>query len=177
MRASVPLVLFAVFFLLLPATKASGYELKTRYTIIVYETEELLRRFNREVSMGSLSYLVRNRNNVTIADETVNKVDAIFERVEALLDMFPRGVQFKIVLLPSDRDVQRTYKGKYGADVDYISYYSPRDKTVFISVDDVRIGVLAHELAHVVVDLYFGVPPPQKIHELLAQFVETHLKD
>ena len=44
-------------------------------------------------------------------------------------------------------------------------------------IDPRLVGVLAHELAHVVVDLYFGVPPPQKIHELLAQFVETHLKD
>lgn len=177
MRASVTLVLFAVFFFLVPAPEASGYELKTRYATIVYEKEELLRRFDREISLGSLSYLVRNRNSVTVADETVNKVDAIFERVEALLDMFPRGVQFKVVLLPSDRDVQRAYKSKYGANVDYIAFYSPRDKTVFISVDDIRIGVLAHELTHVVLDFYFGVSPPQKIHEVLAQFVEAHLKD
>ncbi len=167
----------AGFLLVASAAAAFASELKTQYTIVTYDKEEQLRKFNREVSFGSLSYLLRNRRSITSDDEVRNKVDVLVERVEAILDMFPRDLKFRIVLLSNDREVQRVYKNRYGAAVDYISFYSPRDKTVYISVDDVRLGVLAHELAHVILDFYFGVSPPVKIHEVLAQFVETHLKD
>lgn len=169
------LIASSVFFLL-NLSLASAFELKTQYSTIAYEREELLRKFNKEISLGSLSYLLRNRNSITVQDEARGKVDVLTERVEAILDMFP-SLYFKIILLPTDKEVRRAYRLKYGQDVDFISFYSPREKTIYISVDDVRIGVLAHELAHVVMDQYFGVSPPVKIHEVLAQFVETHLKD
>src|SRR5512135_210208 len=159
------------------ATVALASELKTHHATIAYDKEELLRKFNRRVSLGSLSYLLRNRRSITADDEVRNKVDVLVERVEAVLDMFPRDLKFRIVLLSTETEVQRAYKNKYGAAVDYISFYSPREKTVYVSVDDIRVGVLAHELAHVILDFYFGVSPPVKIHEVLAQFVETHLKD
>lgn len=169
--------ILAGFLLVASATAAFASELRTQYTTITYDKEEQLRKFNRGVSLGSLSYLLRNKRSITSDDEVRNKVDVLVERVEAILDMFPRDLKFKIVLLSTDTDVQRVYKNKYGAAVDYISFYSPREKTVYISVDDIRIGVLAHEMAHVILDFYFGVSPPVKIHEVLAQFVESHLKD
>jgi hypothetical protein len=176
-----PRVLFSAilagFLLVAPATAAFSSELKTQYATVAYDKEEQLRKFNRGVSLGSLSYLIRNKRSITSDDEVRNKVDALVERVEAVLDMFPRDLKFRIVLLSTDTEVQRVYKNKYGGAVDYISFYSPRDKTMYISVDDIRIGVLAHEITHVILDFYFGVSPPVKIHEVLAQFVETHLKD
>lgn len=177
MRAVIFKAIFAGFFLAMSVSASSGYELKTQYATIIYEKEELLRKFNKEVSLGSLSYLVRNKKSITFDDEVKNKIDALVERIEALLDMFPIELKFRIILLSSDTDVQKVYRDKYGGKVDYIAFYSPRDKTVFISVGDIRLGVLAHELTHVIADQYFGVSPPAKIHEVLAQFVETHLKD
>lgn len=156
------------------ASVSSGAELKTYYATIVYSNERYLGEFNDKVSLGSLSYLIRNRNSLTAAEEAADKVDAIVERVETILDMFPRGLKFRVVLLPSSKDVQKVYKSKYGMSPDYIAFYSPRDNTVFVSLDDVRVGVLAHELTHVILNHYFGIPPPDKIQEILAQFVETH---
>ncbi len=169
--------ILAGFLLVAPAAAAFGAELKTQYTTITYDKEDRLRKFNSEVSLGSLSYLLRNRKSITFEDEVKNKIDVLVERVEAILDMFPGRLRFRIVLLSTESDVRRVYKNKYGAVVDYISFYSPREKTMYVSVDDVRIGVLAHEMTHVILDFYFGVSPPVKVHEVLAQFVETHLKD
>jgi hypothetical protein len=177
MRPNLCLKVFICLFLLLPARLLYGYELKTEYTTIVYDKDDLLRQFNREVSLGSLSYLLRDRKSFTIAEEVKNKIDVLVERVESILDMFPGQLRFKVVLLPAQADLQRVYRIRYGTGTDFISYYSPGDKAVYVSVEDVRIGVLAHEFAHAVVDRYFGVSPPTKIHEVLAQFVETHLKD
>ncbi|MBA4373095.1 MAG: hypothetical protein C0402_09585 [Thermodesulfovibrio sp.] len=157
--------------------EAFSAELRTQYTTLVYEKDELLRDFNHAVSLGSLNHLLRSRKSITADDEIKNKIDVLIERIQAVLDMRPRELKFKIVLLATDTDVQKIYRSKYNANADFIAFYSQRDKTIYLSVSDIRLGVLAHELAHMIIDHYFGVPPPVKIHEVLAQFVEEHLKD
>ena len=66
---------------------SSASELKSRYTTIMYNNEGQIREFNHEVSLGSLSYLMRNRGSITTGDEVKNKVDVIIERVESILEM------------------------------------------------------------------------------------------
>jgi predicted metalloprotease len=61
--------------------------------------------------------------------------------------------------------------------VNYLAFYSLSKKTIWISVDDANLHVLAHEIGHAVVDHYFKVRPPYNIHELMAQFVEKHITD
>jgi hypothetical protein len=177
MRLSFCLTIFVCVILTISVSVSSGYELKTQYATVVYEKEEQLRTFNREVSLGSLSYLLRNRKSITVEDEVRNKLDVIIDKVQTILDMYPGGLNFRIILLSTDAEVRKAYRDRYGSSVDYIAFYAPRDKTVFISVADIRLGVLAHELAHVVINHYFLNSPPRKINEVLAQFVETHLKD
>jgi len=177
MRRGLVSAIFAGLFLAVSVSAANGLEVKTRNASVIYEKEDLLRKFNRNVRLGSLSYAARNRTSITVEDEVRNKVDVILDRVKAVLAMFPGNLNFTIILLQSDTDVQKVYTGKFGKKVDFISFYAPRDKTVYISVDDVRLGVLAHELAHVVIDFYYETPTPVKIHEVLAQFVESHLED
>jgi hypothetical protein len=164
-------------FVLLAHAAAFEHELKSRYAAVVYSSDDQLRRFDEEISLGSLSYLLRDKKSVTVDDEVRNKLDVLIERVESILSMYPKEVMFTLRLLPSDEEVQRIFKKKYGKEVDYISFYSPRDRTIYVSVRDIDTGVLAHELAHLIIDLYYGIGTPQKIHEVLAQYVESHLKD
>ncbi len=170
-------VILISIFIFMSSSVIFGYELKTRYITITYSNEEQLRRFNKEISLGSLSYLLRNKKSITADDEIKNKLDIIVERVETILEMYPKEVKFTIALLSSDDEVQRIFRSKYGKNVDYIAFYSPRDKTIFVSVKDIELEVLAHEIAHIVIDFYYGTSTPTKIHEVLAQYVETHLKD
>lgn len=171
------IILCAAVSVLFATSTSPAAEIESRHALIVFEKDDLLRKFNDEVNLRSLSYLTRNRTNLTVADEVRNKVDIVVERVEKVLEMFPKALKFKVVLLASDNDVARIYKTRYGHNVDYIAFYSSREKTVYISVRDVSLHVLAHEFAHVIVDHYFGVSPSARIHEVLAQFAETHLED
>jgi hypothetical protein len=91
--------------------------------------------------------------------------------------MFPKDLKFSLSLLSSDDEVQGVYRSKYARNADYIAFYSPGDRTIFVSVKDIDTGILAHEIAHVIIDLYYGMSTPTKIHEVLAQYVETHLRD
>lgn len=157
---------------------AAAAELETRYAKIFYADDELLRSFNNEVFMGGgLFFLSRRPQNLTIHDEVRNKLNNIVEKVMAVLEMFPKELRFTVVLLPDAREVQRVYRESYGKEVDFIAFYSPKQKTMYLSMRDVQLRVIAHEVGHVVVDHFFDVPPPVKIHELLAQYAETHITD
>jgi len=163
-------------FLLAGAVQGRAAEIESRYTTIVYDREDLLQRFNDEVRLRGLSYLMRTRTSLTAADEAKNKLDVVIERVQKVLEMYPK-LKIRVVLVASDADVAAAYKRLYGRTVDFIAFYSPREKTVYVSVSDVNLHVIAHELAHVVVDHYFGISPSARIHEVLAQFAETHLEE
>ncbi len=121
--------------------------------------------------------MMRKKNVETVEDEVLAKADVIIEKVQVVLDMFPDKLHVTLVLLPDEGDVAASYKKRYGKHQENIAYYSLSAKTIFISVDDTKLRVLAHEIGHAVCDQYFKVRPPYKIHELMAQFAEKHVTD
>jgi hypothetical protein len=177
MRENIPKIVLSGLLVFIFSSVSFAYELKSRYTTIIYTGDDQIRRFNREISLGSLSYLLKSNPSITAEDELKNKMDVLIERVETILEMYPKELRFNIALLSSDNEVQDVFREKYYRTVDYIAFYSPRDKTLYVSVKDIELGVLAHEIAHVVIDFYYGMATPTKIHEVLAQYVENHIKD
>ena len=175
-KIRVGIAVFAMLAIL--ASAAYGAELKTRYATVRYNDIEILREFNDELYLGRhLAYQLRKLPAITVADEVRNKLNVVVEKVETILDMFPPILYFTLVLLPTDDDVQAVCFKKYGKRVDRIAYYSLSEKTIYISVRDVNLRILAHELGHMVVNHYFKVRPPYKIHEVLAQYAEVHITD
>ena len=167
------LILFATSFAL-PAFCAST---EGRYFTLQYGSREIVRKFDDQIDLsGSLSRMMR-KNTVTVEDEVVAKTEAIVEKAEMVLDMLPDNFHFYLVLLPNQEDIARVFLQKYHKNVNYLSYYSLSEKTIYISVDDVNLRILAHEIGHAIVDHYFKVRPPYTIHELMAQFTEKHITD
>jgi hypothetical protein len=175
MRLSFSLIILSCIFLVAFDPVSYGYEIESHYATINYEKEEYLTKFSEAIAFGSPSYSSSNTRTPTAEEVVIQKIDGLIEKVKRLLRLFPKEVKFRIILLPLD-DVQRIYSERYRTKVDFISFYALEDKTVFISVDDVTVNVLAHELAHVVIDNSFHVCPSVEVHENLAQFVETHIE-
>lgn len=169
-------IIILTLFMTIPE-RVFGLELDTRYAIVTYDTDEQLRKFNKKIRLGSLSYMLRGREAVTVEDDVINKVDVIIERVKAILEMNPRPFDITFVLLDTDYEVRIRLKTNPQNASDYIAFYSTASKTVFLSVKDTRLAVIAHECAHAVIDQYLKVSPAAKIHEVLAQYVEQHLND
>ncbi len=150
----------------------------SRYATLFCKDPELLNEFNENLYLGrNLSRMIKRKNLITVQDEVEAKIDIIVEKVEVVLDMFPENLHFNLVLLPTAKDVSRFYKKNYGKSVNHIAYYSLTQKTIYISVDDTKLKVLAHEIGHMIVDNFFQVRPPYTIHELMAQFAEKHVTD
>ena len=176
MNKSLPLIA-CLLFLLLPHL-VLAQSAKSRYVTLQYSNKELLHDFNDQIRLGrKLSHNLKRRNIITVEDEVLAKIDTIIEKAEVILDMFPNNMKITVVLLPGSRDVSRVFKQKYGKNVNHIAYYSLSEDTIYISVNDAKLRVLAHEIGHAVVDHYFKVRPPYNIHELMAQFTEKHITD
>ncbi len=56
-----------------------------------------------------------------------------------------------------------------------IAFYNHKTESVTVYADRVTDGVLAHEIAHAVINSYFDVPPPEKIQEILTHYVDRYL--
>ena len=51
-------------------------------------------------------------------------------------------------------------------------FYFHDDKTIYISTEDLTLGMLGHEMAHAIISHYFVVPPPTKVQEVLSGYVD-----
>lgn len=129
--------------------------LKTRYTEISYPSTDLLSDFFWRISGRRFTFT----GDTELATA---RVDRIAERVQAILDMQPPGFRVGVDLYPQ-------YQGGH------IAAYSAKTGAIKVYVDKITDGVFAHEMAHAVISSYFDAPPPHKVQEILAQYVDQHL--
>ncbi len=156
---------------------SEAVDLESRYAVITFYDHDALKRFNTELYMGRIGSQMRRNSGDTIEDEVISKIDFIVEKVMTTLDMFLPNLKFFIVIHPDEKTVQKDFKDLYKIDVDYIAFYSPSRNKVFYSADNSSLRVVAHEIGHVVAENYFPISPPQRIHEVMAQFAEQHVTD
>ncbi len=128
----------------------------TKYSIIHYTDEKDFADFIWKLG-GTRTDLVRG------TDIAASRVDRIVERVEAILDMTPVNFRMDVFI-------------KRGAvSPDRVAYYDTNARAIHISLENASEGVFAHEVAHAVIDQYFGAPPPSKTGEILTQYVDKYL--
>jgi hypothetical protein len=174
------LVLFHILFILCSGIffPCWGYELRSRYATIFYDDPDVLRRFNRELYIGGhLRSQLGCYKADTVEEEVSAKIDVITEKTMTVLDMYPQPLNYTIRILPNPRAVAGVFKDLYNTDVDYIAFYSPQLNRIFYSANNGRLRVICHEIGHVIVENYFKISPPQRIHEVMAQYVEKHIND
>lgn len=148
-----------------------------QYVTVEYGSDkQLLREFNNRLKLSrTLEYYLKKKQIVTVEDEVIAKLDILVEKVETVLEMFPARLHMKLVLLPARQDVAAIYRQRYQKKANHIAYYSLSENTIYISVSDAKLPVVAHEIGHAVVDQYFQVRPPYDIHELMAEYVEENV--
>jgi hypothetical protein len=171
------ILLMAILGLSLFVLECPGFELDSRYATITYHDHNALKKFNNKLYMGPLRSMVKRQGPDTIEEEVVAKINVIVEKAMGVLDMYPSLLKFSIVIEPDEEAVQRHFQRLYKIDVHYIAFYSPGKNRVFYSADNGRLRVVTHEIGHVIVENYFKVSPPQRIHEVLAQYAEKHIND
>ena len=154
-------------------------EIETEYTIIRYKSDDDLIKFHESINYGPGSL---NRTSTfsnippsEIRGMVIQKIDAIFNRAQAILDMRKKFAKPFINLYSDSGALKEAYAVIYKAQCNVRAWYRYRNNTLYINVKDVHAGMLAHELAHGIIDHFLVVKPPSETAEILARYVDSHL--
>jgi hypothetical protein len=168
----------------LPAQEPSK-TYQTRYAVISYTEEKELHAFTQNTGSG-LSFLRESPERNPLLAKT--QVDKIVETICSLLDMHPSNLRFGITLYRTQSEVTTAYyKAAAGANAYKaqggmtgaapIAFYSHGARNIAAAIDNITEGILAHEIAHAVISAYFVTPPPARMQEILAQYMDKHFRD
>jgi len=115
----------------------------------------------------------------TISDtnELANKIDILARKARKILDMYPPGFKINIKIYDNQEALNDIYKEIFEEEADHKAFYVHKFHTIYISFSNLSESVLAHEIGHAIIDAYFTISPPPKIKELLACYVDLHLRD
>ncbi|MCM8766291.1 MAG: hypothetical protein NC920_05610 [Candidatus Omnitrophica bacterium] len=112
----------------------------------------------------------------SLPEEVLAKViDALFLEVSDILDIHLYSFKGKIKIFLDFQALNSEFYKLYQGSLKTPSFYVYDTNTIYISVDNLRAGILGHEIAHALINHYFVVPPPMKIQEVLAGYVEYTL--
>lgn len=183
------LLLFAALFpaLLLPAAlpaQEMPRTYQTHFATITYVDEKDLHTFTRNTGSGLSLFRESPERNPLLARA---QVDKMVETICSLLDMYPANFRFGITLYRTQAEVTvaflratagaNAYKAQNTAGTAPIAFYAHGTKSIAVAIDNITDGILAHEIAHAVISAYFQTPPPGRMQEILAQYMDKHFRD
>jgi hypothetical protein len=160
--------------------------LETEHTILKYQSEEDLIKFHKNVDYSSacwrISALIGGSKNDGLAGDIQNKIDALYERVQEILGMRKRLNKVTIVIYQNKKQLGESYSKicnsaarAYGRSPAPRAFFIYSFNSIYINSQDVHEGILAHEMAHSIVDNFLRIRPPKATAEILARYVDKHL--
>lgn len=150
-----------VYLYYLPSANLRKIEarLRTRYLPIAPQYRALF---------TSSAYPIENRISA--------RLQFLLMRVEDVLGMKPMIARVDLKVLRSREELQEKSFEITRQREDHKAFYAHGLRTIFSSEQDIIDSIIAHEMAHAVIDHYFMAPPPSKVAELLAGYVDEHLE-
>ncbi len=149
--------------------------LETKYVKIKYKSRDSLKEFIDNIDYGPGSGLFSSVDAQDLEGAARKRVDALFQRVQEILDMRKRIARPTIWVHPDEEDMARKFSSQSSRPMRIRAWYVYETNSVHINAEDIHEGILAHELAHAVIDNFLEVRPPSATAEILARYVDEHL--
>jgi hypothetical protein len=153
--------------------------IETKHTVIQYENLKDLKKFEGKIDYSQDKFFFKGLFFSSTSNDpkkAVNKkVEALFERVQEILDMRTKINKIIINIYPNKNRLDEIYYHITGTKCRIRSWYIYESNTIYINASDVHEGILAHEMAHAIIDHYFSVRPPRVTAEILARYVDEHV--
>lgn len=157
----------------------SWQQIETRYTIVRYQRPEDLEKFNRQLNYfpgaSGLKWLLSDSGTQGLEERVKKKVDSIYARVQEILDMRKSVEKVNINIYHDTEELHEAFYSTYKKKCRLRAWYIYELKTIYVNVNDLHEGMLAHEMAHHLIDHYLAVRPPSATAEILARYVDAHL--
>ncbi|MBM3252877.1 MAG: hypothetical protein FJZ16_01320 [Candidatus Omnitrophica bacterium] len=149
-----------------------------KYFIIYYQPDIDILDILQKIDFGpSLHLLNKPVNGTKNLDVILSKtIDELFLEVSDILDIHMYSFKGNIKICRDLSTLNRIFDRIYNKNLNSPSFYINDINTVYISLADLKVGMLGHEMAHAIISHYFVVPPPMKVQEVLAGYVEYQLR-
>jgi len=155
------------------------HNFKTRHTVIRYSSRGDLFKLNQKIQYypedTGVKSLTGLKDVKSLSDILKQKVDALYERAQEILDMRKKVQKVIINVYPNRKALDAAYYALFKAECPLRAWYLFEEKTVYINVEDVHEGMLAHEMGHHIIDHFLKVRPPTTTAEILARYIDAHL--
>lgn len=164
--------------------------LKAKYLTVTYENIEDLNLFDEKIDFSAdansfSSFLSAHQPSGTklrgmkiertaLENQVIQKMDALVEKVQLILDM-RKPMNVIVKLYPDKTALQGAYFNIYKKKREFRAWYIFEYNTIYLNVQDLFAEMLAHEIAHAIIDNYLSVKPPRATAEILARYVGKHL--
>ena len=154
--------------------------IETKHTIIRYQNADDLEAFDEQIDYapgerGLVKSLFSGSDSKSLPEKLARKIDALFERVQEILDMRKKMKKVKINLYGNKRRLAAAYQRLFKKSCGVRSWYLYEFKTIYSNVSDLHAGMMAHEMGHHIIDHYLIIRPPRATAEILARYVDKNL--
>lgn len=105
-----------------------------------------------------------------------DQFDLLFLAISEIMDIRLKKFKCKVKVCKNASSLSGITNKLFGRNIRTPGFYVVEINTLYVDADNININVLGHELSHAVQCHYFVVPPPTKIQEVLAGFVEFQLR-
>lgn len=180
----IPLLVFCTFYL--SRAWGEGKQIQwqrheTKYTVLQYCSINDIKKFDRSIDFSPDQFSVKGLFMAGESNDPMGsiaqKIDALFERVQQILDMRKKLKQVTINIYSDEKQFHEAYYNITWTKCVVRAWYFFENNTIYVNVNDIHEGILAHEMAHAIIDNYLDVRPPRATAEILAVYVDQHLFD
>jgi len=172
-------------FLVLAASAAGAdtenwQSLPTKHTVIRFQSDRDLEQFNQSIDYspgGGFRALFGGSGGKDFSAKLIQKIDDLFARAQEILDMRKYMRRVHINIYSNKEKLQEVYLREVKSRGEFRAWYLFEQNTIYLQVEDINEGMLAHEMAHAIIDNFLQVRPPSASAEILARYVDAHLND
>ena len=124
----------------------------------------------------SLGDALGEKDGDDIKSVLARTIDGLYQEVSDILDIHIYSFKGTIQFVTDQPALAGLIQKRFNLDFAERSIYYHEKNTIYISVKDMTVGMLGHEMGHAVISHFFIVPPPPKIQEVLCGYVEYSLR-
>ncbi len=152
---------------------------KSEYFSVYAHSDADLNLLLRKLKFDYFSRLesFRGSRNLGLPDQMLaNTLDSLFLEVSDIIDIHVYSFHCNLEIYATQRGVSDAFKRYFNTSFKERSFYLQETNTIYISELDLTLGMLGHEIAHAIICHYFTPPPPTRMQEILAGYVEYNLR-
>jgi len=177
-------ILAASFVLCQPASAESyndGFNaaetLEGRYFTISVENGVDMQGLAMKVAVSpSITAIIKESVASYDSDKVADQLDLLFLAVSEIMDIRMRSFKCKVKVCKDASSLSAIALKLFDKETTAGGFYVVSLDTIYVDANSITTNVLGHELSHAVQSHYFVVPPPMKIQEVLAGYVEFQLR-